>query len=41
MIIDAAKKYIDDVASGDFPNDSESFKLSDEELLKLENYKQC
>lgn len=40
MIIDAAKKYINDVTTGDFPNDNESFSLKDEELVKLENYKQ-
>ena len=40
MIIDAAKKYINDVISGDFPNNDESFSLKDEELVKLENYKQ-
>lgn len=40
-IIDCAKKYIEDVISGDFPNDEESFKLTKEELSKLENYKQC
>lgn len=39
MIIDSAKKYINDVTTGDFPCDNESFKLDDEELKKLENYK--
>lgn len=39
MIMDCAKKYIRDVQSGGFPNDDESFKLNDEELKKLENYK--
>lgn len=39
MIIDSAKKYINDVITGDFPCDNESFKLDDEELKKLENYK--
>lgn len=41
MIIDCVKQYIENVTSGDFPNNDESFKLSDEELFKLENYKQC
>ncbi len=40
MIINAAKKYIEDVTSGNFPNDDESFSLKDEEIVKLENYKQ-
>ncbi len=39
MIIDCAKKYITDVQNGNFPNDEESFKLDDEELKNLENYK--
>ena len=40
MILDAAKKYIEDVTAGNFPNDTESFNLKEEELVKLENYKQ-
>lgn len=40
MIIDSVKKYIEDVATGRFPNDDESFRLKEEELLKLEDYKQ-
>ncbi len=39
MIIDCAKKYAEDVLSGNFPDDKESFNLNDEELKKLENYK--
>lgn len=40
MIIDSVKKYIEDVTTGRFPNDDESFRLKEEELLKLEDYKQ-
>lgn len=40
MITDCAAKYINDVQTGSFPSEDESFKLSDEELKKLENYKQ-
>lgn len=40
MITDCAAKYINDVKTGSFPSEDESFKLSDEELKKLENYKQ-
>lgn len=40
MITDCAAKYINDVRTGAFPSEEESFKLSDEELKKLENYKQ-
>lgn len=40
MITDSVVKYIDDVKTGDFPSEEESFKLSEEELKKLENYKQ-
>lgn len=40
MIIDSVKKYIEDVDCGRFPDENESFKLEEEELLKLENYKQ-
>ena len=41
MILNAAKKYIEDVTMGNFPNDTESFSLKEEELKKLENHKQC
>ncbi len=41
MILSAAKKYIEDVTTGNFPNDTESFSLKEEELKKLENHKQC
>lgn len=40
LIKEAAKKYTEDVKSGAFPNDSESFKLDEEENEKFENYKQ-
>ena len=40
MILNAAKKYIEDVTTGNFPNDTESFSLKEEELKKLENHKQ-
>lgn len=40
IITEAVKSYIKDVESGDFPNENETFKLKDEELIKLENYKQ-
>lgn len=39
MITETAKMYIKDVQSGNFPNDSESFKLKEEELNKLESFK--
>ena len=39
MILTTAKKYIEDVTSGVFPNDTESFSLKNEELVKLENHK--
>lgn len=40
LILEAAKQYIADVQSGDFPNTEESFSVSDEEKTKFENYKQ-
>lgn len=40
MIIDSVKKYIEDVTTGRFPDENESFGLKNEELLKFENYKQ-
>ncbi len=40
IIIDAASRYIEDVRMGSFPNNEESFQLSDEERCKLENYTQ-
>jgi len=40
LIIESVKKYINDVTTGNFPNENESFKLDVEELKKLENYKQ-
>lgn len=40
LILEAAKQYIADVQSGDFPNAEESFSVSDEEKTKFENYKQ-
>ena len=39
MILTTAKKYIEDVTSGVFPNDTESFSLKNEELVKLETHK--
>lgn len=39
IIIEAAKKYIDDVQSGNFPNAEESFNINEEEKIKFENYK--
>jgi len=41
MIIKSAKQYIEDVTTGNFPNEAESFSLKEEELIKLENHKQC
>ena len=38
-IINSAKAYCLDVENGLFPADSESFKLEDEEIKKLESYK--
>ena len=40
MITDVANRYIEDVRSGSFPNNKESFQLSSEERCKLENYTQ-
>ena len=39
IIEDSSKKYIEDVRNKNFPNESESFKLKEEEKIKLENYK--
>ena len=39
MIINSAKAYIEDVEKGLFPNSDEAFKLEDEEIKKLENYR--
>ncbi len=41
MILDVAKRYIEDVEGGNFPNEAESFCLDVEEFKKLENHKQC
>ena len=41
IMINCAKEYCTDVVSGNFPNEENSFKLDDEEIKKLENYKQC
>lgn len=38
-ITHAAQKYISDVKTSKFPDDSEVFHLSDEEMKKLENHK--
>lgn len=40
IMIESIKSYCNDVITGDFPNDEESFLLDREELEKLENYKQ-
>ncbi len=39
IILNAAKKYCEDVEAGVFPNDDESFLLEKQEVEKLENYK--
>lgn len=39
IILNSAKEYIKEVENGTFPNKEESFKLEDEEVKKLENYK--
>lgn len=39
QIINAAQSYISDVKSNTFPNDAESFHLSEEEIKKLESSK--
>ena len=38
IILDSTKAYCDDVLSGEFPNNNESFMLDAEEEEKLENY---
>ena len=38
VILDCAKKYIEDIENATFPNKDESFHLSDEERKLLENY---
>ena len=39
IIVNSAKAYCDDVEAGVFPNDNEDFKLDNEEIKKLENYR--
>jgi len=39
IILNASRKYCEDVENGAFPNDDESFALEQGELEKLENYR--